>query len=403
LLFHRLYFWLTSILLLVTLNSGAQTPAATTPKTNVGATSNSNVQNLDLTPTNIPTKWLSPTGISKSAGTISFDSAGAMLIDVCRDPSTTTAMGRLDRDSYALINAIRLNDPDTNNAQSVASNNWYVFSKKKGWYNGWPHGWTLADFDGATRLYGARHVLQVSILINEQHRPQPQIDFTYTVTKATPTNVANVQALLGVVIPSAAGAKPPAPPNTDPTSYWACSGVPIAYSDSSIKVDTKYPADEASAFSASTTFTSEAKQYWDVSFALPIKKASALQYSSTDNTVVPSQINKQSLFATADLYFPPTNLAGSGHSLIPHVFAGVAMNQQPLHSLLFGGAVGFNLAQVYAGVLLLKQQQLAGLAGGGTATPSQLATATTYGFTPSFSVGLKISIVSAVKSLSKSK
>lgn len=371
--------------------------------TNVGASANSNIQHLDMTLRNIPTKWLTSGGISKTGGTISLGAAGSIISDACAESGNATALSRLGQDSFALINIIQLKDPDSNKAQSVASNNWYVFSEKKGWYKGWPHGWTMADFDGSTRLYGAKTVLQLSVVLNEQVRDRPQIAMTYTVTKATPTNIANLQALLGAALPAPNTPKAPNPPGTDPTSYWSCGTVPIVYSDSSIKVDTSYPVGSTSPFTSTTTFTNEAKQYWDVSFALPIKKASALQYDSASNTVTPTQINKQSLFATVDFYFPPTNLSTTGHNLIPHIFGGVAMNQQPLHSLLFGGALGLNLAQVYAGVLLVKQQQLNGLSAGSTATPSELASATTYAFKPSFSMGVKISIMSAVKSLGKSK
>ena len=381
--------------------AAAKTP---TPTTNVGSASNSNVQNLDLSLRNITMNMFTPTSkINKSAGTLSITSAKDVVLAAC--PGAVNAKtSRLDHGTYVLFNVIRLSNPDAKKQQAVASNNWYVFAEETGWSRGWPRGWTVSDFDGSTRLYGAKTIWQVSIVLNEQGRDNAHVGYAYTVTKATPSNIANVEALLGVVLPASGGNKAAAPPNTDPDSYWACSSFPVAYSDSSIKVDTTYPVGETSPFSSTVTLTSESKQYWDVSFALPVKKASALQYSSTSNTITPTQINKQSLFATVDLYFPPTNLSRTGYSLVPHPFAGVAMSQQPLHSLLFGGAVGLNLAQVYAGVLLLKQQQLTGgLSSGGTATPTQLAAGTSYGFKPGFSVGVKISIMTGVKSLTKSK
>ena len=105
----------------------AQTSPSTTPTTNVGSTANSNVQHLDLTLVNIPTTWLGGTGISAGGGTLSLASAGQIVSAACSDPSNKTALARLSKDSYALINIIRLKDPDANKAQSVASNNWYIF------------------------------------------------------------------------------------------------------------------------------------------------------------------------------------------------------------------------------------------------------------------------------------
>jgi len=179
--------------------------------------------------------------------------------------------------------------------------------------------------------------------------------------------------------------------------------VPIAYKTSSIKIDLSYTAGGGSPYTASQTFTSEAKQRWDVSFALPVKKANALQFSSTANTVTASQINKTDLFAVADFYPYPVDLANTKFTFIPGFFAGVAMNSQPLHSLLFGGSVGLKLVQVYAGALLIKQQTLNGLSTGSSATPAQLASATTFEYKPSFSIGIKISVKAAAAAISGSK
>jgi hypothetical protein len=59
--------------------------------------------------------------------------------------------------------------------------------------------------------------------------------------------------------------------------------------------------------------------------------------------------------------------------------------------------------QVYAGALLIKQQTLNGLSTGSPATPAQLASATTFEYKPSFSIGIKISVKGAVTAISGSK
>lgn len=302
--------------------------------------------------------------------------------------------------TYTLINVINLTG--SANAQSVSSNNWYIYSKGKAFISGFAGGWQLADFDGATRLYGARRVLLLSVLENNftpAAQDSPAISYTLTVTKQQPSNVANIVQLLGLVFPQAKAAGIAAVP----ASYWACSDIPIAYKTSSIKISLSYTAGGGSPYTASQSFTSEAKQRWDVSFALPVKKASALQYSSTANTVTASQINKSDLFAVADFYPYPVDLANNKFNFIPGFFGGVAMNSQPLHSLIFGGSVGLSLAQVYVGALLIKQQQLNGLSTGSSASGAQVAAATSYVYKPSFTVGIKISVKAAAAAISGSK
>jgi hypothetical protein len=86
-------------------------------------------------------------------------------------------------------------------------------------------------------------------------------------------------------------------------------------------------------------------------------------------------------------------------SFVPGFFGGVALNSQPLHSLIFGASVGIRLAQVYAGALLIKQQQLNGLSTGSTATETDVKSASSFTYKPSLTVGIKISIRSAKNSL----
>jgi hypothetical protein len=143
------------------------------------------------------------------------------------------------------------------------------------------------------------------------------------------------------------------------------------------------------------TIIDESKSYWDVSIAVPVKKVSALQYSSTNNSVTTSQVNKNNVFAVVDLYFPPKDLVGMNYSFIPHPLLGVSMASKPLQSLLFGGAIGLSFGELYVGANLIKQQQVSGLTAGSTATPQQLAAATSKGFQAHFTIGINISVKSA--------
>ncbi len=371
------------------------------PSTNVGQSSDTNVQNPTMTfvPFNPSSEPVVAQTNNLPNGTITFDSAGVekLVKDSCA--GSTAAME--SSSTYVVINVIHLTGGA--DAQRVDSNNWYIYSPHKSFVTGFAGGWKLADFDGATRLYGARKILLVSIVEHDltAYGPGlgPVVDYSLTITKQQATNVSDAVQLLGLVFPNKAAAGNPG----DHPNYWACSTVPVAYKTSTIKVSLSYTAANNSPYTASQTFVNEAKEHWDVSFALPVKKASALQYNSTANTVTASQINKSALYAVFDFYPYPVDLKNSKFNFIPGIFAGVAMNSQPLHSLIFGASVGTKFAQFYAGALLLKQQNLSGLSTGGTGSPAQVASETSYVYQPQFSVGIKISISATASALKGSK
>ena len=374
------------------------------PSTNVGQSPDTNIQTPTMTYVQLNPAAYPVIGMAadKPNGKITYDPNGVenVIRGACRSEFKTEADFNTvfsDGQTYTMINVINL--AGSANAQNVTSNNWYLYSKGKSFLSGFAGGWQLADFDGATRLYGTKKVLLLSILENKQTSSSPTISYTLTITKQVPTNVANAIQLLGLVFQQA-----PTPGlEATPGHYWACSAAPMAYKTSSIKVDLSYTPDGGTAFTPSQSFTSEAKQRWDISFAFPVKKASALQFNSTANTVTASKINKSDLFAVADFYPYPVDLANNRFTFIPGFFGGVAMNSQPLHSLIFGASVGLKLAQVYVGALLIKQQDLNGLSVGGSATPSQLAAATRNVYKPSFSIGIKISVKAAATAISGSK
>lgn len=375
-------------------SGGASTAKPTGPTTNVGANPDVNTQSADVGLVALPSM---PKGLSAATGTLGYDKANveSLVSTACSAKFSTFSKDVQSGSTYAIINVLNLTGDS--GSQSVQSNNWYLYSQDKNIWNGFIGGWTISDFNGATRLYGADKIYLVSLLLNDRSSSgnAPPLTYKVTVTRQQATNVADVMALLSIVAP-AAGLQ-------QTTSNWiGCDALSVE-KNSTIKIDTTYNEEHVTPLQASQTFTNEGKSHWDVSFALPVKKASALQYSSTSNTVTASSINKNNLFAVADIYPIPVNLTATSPSLVPDFFFGVAMDSQPLHSLIFGASVGIHLAQIYAGALLIKQQQLAGLSSGSTATPGQLAGATSYSYQPQFTVGIKISIRSAASSLSKGK
>ena len=382
--------------------------AAAKPTTNVGASQTVNLQHPSLTFTGFDASMPAVAPIlNADEGTLSYDKTAvpAFITSACSASYSTTSGGTAtpfksaaalssalaDPSTYVLINVINITGDK--GSQSVKSTNWYIYSSGKKTINGFPGGWKLTDFDGAARFYGANKVILVSLVLNNLDGTTPAISYDFTTTKVQPSNVAGALQLLGFIMP---GSAPTAGGSAPFTNYWACRQVPIAFKTSSIKVDTNYKAGAGSPFTATQTFTNEAMQYWDFSFALPVKKVSALQYNSTSNVVTANSINKEDLFVVADYYPIPTDLLASSYSFRPAIFAGVALQSQPLHSIIAGVSVGLHLVQFYAGALLIKQQQLNGIAVGGTATPGQLAAGTTYGYQPSFTIGIKLSIRSGI-------
>jgi hypothetical protein len=303
------------------------------------------------------------------------------------------------------VDAVLYNVINLSSGQTVATSRWYLYEPKPGYKKGVPSGWSVVDFNNSTRLYGIRKLEVVSIVLNAA-TATPTVTYVIQSTKAQPTNVSDFLALLSVVgaspPPPTAGPKLPPPP---PPPYYVigCTTVDTGFSTSSIQVGANIPdKTNSKQLTASQTITNEAKAWWDVSFALPIKKASALQYSSTSNTVTATQLNKESLFATFDLY-PFRSDLKAGYSWSPAFFGGVSLASQPLHSILTGVSVHFSMVSVYAGALFIKQQQLSGLAAGASASSAQVSAATSYGFQPSFSVGIKLSIKAGAAQITSSK
>jgi len=390
--------------------ANATTPA---PTSNVaaGAGTASNTFTIGLTvPAGIPTTM---SNAIVASGKITYDESNtepiSSLVDQACQPlaNDPTIAGRKKKFStYEVFNVINLAGDDKN--QSVASNNWYIFNEHPPAYAGF-HGWKLGDFDPSTRFYGAKHIILVSIVVNYKGTALPSIQYGTILTQETPTNLSDAYQLLGIVFPpgqTGAGEAQTTPPDF----ISGCTVIPIGakYSTSSIEVDTTFPATGTSSSKATLKFVNEPKSWWDVSFALPVKKASALTYSSsgtatTSGTITASTINKQNLFAVFDFYLPFADLKKpTATQIIPHPFLGAAITGRPLDNMLFGVSGGLHLVEVYVGALLIKQQQLNGLSAGGSATTTALSNATSNGFQASLSVGIKISIPNALTLLGKS-
>ncbi len=166
------------------------------------------------------------------------------------------------------------------------------------------------------------------------------------------------------------------------------------------------PLTDASAGNQTTllpdvTVINEAKQWWDISIAIPIKKVSELQLNSVNNTVAPTSVNRQNAIAALDLFPIKRDLVGAAPTLIPHPIIGVSLASQPLHTILAALGIGLSYADIYVGAILQKSQAVNGFVAGSMATPAQLAAATRYTYKPQFSIGVNVSIKGVVSVLKK--
>lgn len=359
------------------------------------------------------------TGID-SSGNLSFDAAEQLLDNtVCRAPlSPGSPDCNLDAtDTYAIIHVLAWGPPakdSSNDVKSIKSTNWYVYRKHG---NAWIGHWGQADFSGNNRLYGAGTIVFLYVELNASvDTCDPyHVRYQLTISKRVPTNIQAVQQLAQIIIPSDAAAKKPTIAAPCPayvlTNVWGGRVIKVGYKTSDIKIDSYQvtqtagppPTSVSTPLSASVSLINEKKQWWDVSVAVPVKSVSDLQYTSSNDTVVPTKITKQNVFAVADLYLPPIDLAGTTYSMIPHPIIGVSMASQPLHSILVGGAVGLHFAEIYVGSDFVKQQTLSGLSSGSAATPQQLSSATSNKFKAQFVVGINLPVKAAYSALTKTK
>jgi hypothetical protein len=311
---------------------------------------------------------------------------------------------------YVLIHLLRWAESSTHDKPKVQMDHWYLYRDVA------TDKWSQEDFTSAKRLLGAKRLYVLLVQLNAANliggsSPDYSVLYTpnydVTVTKKTPANVAHLYALLQTYTGGATGgtgtiqsqlramnlAAPP-PPN----AVWGGGVLNIQYRPSDILIKSTFriePAGSDQRLADDITFDNEGPYWWDVGFAIPIKKISELKLDSTSGTATPAKVNGQNVFAVLDGYLRPVDVKGGGFTAIPHPIGGVAFAKQPLSRILVGGAWGPKASEIYLGAMFVKQPILSGNGSCGSASGASLTGR--YHYCSQFTIGINLS-VSAIAS-----
>lgn len=265
-----------------------------------------------------------------------------------------------DPDAYYIIHVVRWSAPDAaSNTQTVEKQHWYVFRGTRRW--------TLEEFAGNRRLYGARRLGLLSIQLNCDHCGAASLEYRIDVRKKTPANVGHLFDAVQLAGP--AGGEKALPPERK-NFYALIPPVDLWYRTADISVVGMVwsaPTEKPGALNTEAeVFDNEGLHRWDVSVAVPIRSVKQLQFDAAGGTVAPSAPKRSALLAVFDLYPAPTDIKRTRFNPIPYVVVGVGVSGHPLDRILLGAGVGPAFAQFYVGVLLEKIQPADGATATGT-------------------------------------
>jgi len=315
--------------------------------------------------------------------------------------------------NYVLIHLVRWENAATADKPKIHADHWYLYRDTA------PKDWSQEDFTSGKRLQGVTktYVLYVHFKGKQTGADGKPLDpaafvpgayipnYDLTITKKTPANVAHLYALLQAFAGGAnatnASSKGPEP---NPDAVWGGGILNIQYrpSDILIKSTFKVTIDQSDQKLADDiTFDNEGPYYWDVGFAVPVRKISELKLDTTSGTATPAKVNSQNVFAVLDGYFRPVDVKSGGFTAIPHPIAGVAFAKQPLSKILVGGAWGPKASELYLGAMFVKQPELSGSTSCSNPSGSSLTGKSHY--CTQFTIGINLSVSAIAKSLGAPK
>jgi hypothetical protein len=344
-------------------------------------------------------------GLDQDKATLDNPEAARQLIMAIRTIQKGPA-GLPDTDgthpnSYVVIHLLSWAKADK---LKVQADHWYL-------YRDVPVGkWSQEDFTSMKRLLGVTRAYFLYVHMNDvKGKVAHSNGATYvpsydlTLAKKTPANLAHLYALLQAYTGGVSANSTPIggalfAEEIEPYSVWGGGILNIQYRPCDILIKSTFhvkPDDQDQKLADDITFDNEGPYWWDVGFALPVKKISELKLDSTSGTATPAKVNGQNVFAVLDGYIRPVDVKGSAFTAIPHPIAGVAFAKQPLSKILVGGAWGPKASEIYLGAMFVKQPILSG--NGSCGNPSGTSLTGKSHYCTQFTIGINLS-VSAIAS-----
>lgn len=263
-------------------------------------------------------------------------------------------------DTYVLIHLLRWSDSSTPAKPKVEANHWYLYRDVS------IGKWSQEDFTSAKRLLGVKQVYVLYVHLNSGKAGDYTPNYDFTISKKTPANVAHLYALLQAYTGGTAATPSSAVKalvEDSSQAVWGGGMLNLQYRPSDILIKSTFKpssGDSDPNLADDITFDNEGPYWWDVGFAVPVKKISELKLDSTSGTATPAKVNSENVFSVFDFYFKPVDVKGNGFMAIPHPIAGVAFAKQPLHKILVAGAWGPKASEIYVGAMFVKQPNLSG-------------------------------------------
>lgn len=279
-------------------------------------------------------------------------------------------------------------------AKPVARERWIVAERK---------GKTDFTLSEGTRIYGKKNIglifLHVNALVpagSDGLEAYSDVVYKAIVAPKLPENIRRLLGLLRIAATAQAGITKRALPTTTALAGWG------VLRDVDVPSDVTFfcaHMDAQTLIGTAKKYDNEGLYFWDASVAVPVNKATLLDYKEQDGGFVPKQINKQSIFGAVNIYpwkvdiKKNTGLA----STLPRAVVGIGLTGRPGDTFLVGGAWGFSQLQFFVGSGFYTQRvQSPGAAGGSAALSTErYRTRLTY--------GINVPVWSALQKLTEKK
>lgn len=238
------------------------------------------------------------------------------------------------------------------------------------------------------------------------------VHYEAAVVKRTPANVANALSLFKIF---AQGRQDFVAVRSQKGIVWGAGriteiGLPsdISVAGYSQAADQPLAEEERSTkqIGAVGAYNDEQMYWWDASIGIPIHKLKDLQYSSSDNTVVAREVDRQNAYAMFNLMPHPVDLSDPKMNAWPRILAGFPLSSSPWDSLFVGGGIGLPWKplqnfQFFAGATFLVSQHAKTLAAGSPADNAQLQNDLKSKTTPKLTFGINVPVKSVLDKLLK--